>query len=176
MKIKLIILLSILTSLYSCQKDKVYGIKEIYYRPITAGASYSENQSGKVEDKSTVLIIFENDSGITFNDKRDVTKIDEIIKSKIDEINSGVDILSKLEIIHPIKRKRIDNNNSIITIKNRTTDYNIIYKCNLTKNNELQSKLYLMDKVDTVAVCESGQGNDTTGIYYFKNGKKLMGQ
>lgn len=175
MKTNLFILLSTLTILCSCQKDKVYEIKEIYYRPLSAGASFTENQNGKLENKSKVLIIFENDSGITFDDKRDVTKIDEIIKSKIDEIKSGVDLLSQLELIHPIKRKRIDNNNSIITINNRTTQYNVIYKCNLTKNNELQSKLYLMDKVDTVAVCESGQGNDTAGIYFFKKWEKDYG-
>lgn len=175
-KINNCLLLLLLIVLYSCQKEKVYKIKEIYYRTLTKGASYSENQNGKVEYKSQIFIIFENDSGLIFDDKREVSKIDEIIKTKIKAIDSGIDLLSNDEIVHPIKRKRIDNNNFIITINNRTTHYNMIYKCNLTKNNDVRSKLYIMDKLDTVAVMESAQGDDSSGVYYFKKWEVRYGK
>lgn len=156
-----------MTIFCSCQKDKVHEIKEIYYRPLSIGASGHENQNEKEDYKTMVIVLLDNDSGFVFDDVKEISKIDEIVKNKISLIKSNKDILSLEAIIHSVKRKQINSNNFMITIDNKTSNNTIVYKCNLTNNNELKSKLYLMDKGDTIPVVELGD-NDTTGIYYFK--------
>ncbi len=154
--------------LYSCSSDKERKVKEVYYRQLTPGASYHENQNGKREHKTIVAIILENDSGFVFDDFEDTSKIDDIIKNKVEQLNAGIDPWSLGTILHLAARKQIDSNNFILTINNQTSHYNIIYKCNLTEKNELKTKLFMMDKGDTIPVCETGNGSDTIGIYYFK--------
>lgn len=162
---QIILLLIIVLVLNACNSDKVYQIKEIYYRALSPGASYHENQNGKREHKTKVVILLENDSGYAFNDYDEVSKIDNVVNKFVDLMNSGKDVFPEVQAV---KRKIIDDNNFILTINNKTTHYNTIYKCNLTAKNELKTKLFLMDKGDTIPVCESGTGSDTIGIYYFK--------
>ena len=86
--------------LYSCNSDKEHKVREVYYRKLSPGASSNETEKGKRDFKTIVAILLENDSGFVFNSFEDTSKIDDIVKNKVEQINSGIDPFSLGTILH----------------------------------------------------------------------------